>query len=103
MNISLPILQFGLLVIMAIFLFELGLVVLLRPVSIINSRWLTFTGLPLPIVNLLPIVIKDAQHGMMFSQDFGMWILFVFVLTLIMVFAFYRQSYVVIGLTQTEV
>ncbi|MBG0787794.1 MAG: hypothetical protein H0S79_22115 [Anaerolineaceae bacterium] len=103
MNISLPILQFSLLVIMAIYLFELGLVVLLRPISIINSSWLTFAGLPLPIVNLLPFVINDTSDGMVFSQDLGMWILFVFVLTLIMVFVFYRQNYVVIGLKQTEV
>jgi len=73
MILTLKILQVSLFAVPVIVLIVLGLVILLRPVAVINRRWLMLTFLPLLVANLLATVMGDMQNGIDLLPDWHFW------------------------------
>ena len=73
MILTLQILQVSLFTIPVIVLIVLGLVILLRPVAVINRQWLLLTFLPLLLANLLATVMGDTQNGIAVLPDWRFW------------------------------
>jgi hypothetical protein len=73
MILTLKILQVSLFAVPVVALIVLGLVILLRPVAVINRRWLLLTFLPLLVANLLAAVVGDTQNGIALLPDWRFW------------------------------
>ena len=73
MVMTLQILQVSLFSIPILVLVILGLVILLRPVAVINRRWMLLTFLPLLLANLLAVVMGDTQNEIAILLDWRFW------------------------------
>ncbi|MBG0770934.1 MAG: hypothetical protein H0S82_04460 [Anaerolineaceae bacterium] len=100
---TLQILQVSLFAIPVTVLIVLGLVILLRPVAVINRRWLLLTFLPLLAANLLAIVTNDTANGVATLPDWRFWANVTVDLALAAGISFWLRGFAVYGLPLTTV
>ena len=103
MVMTLQILQVSLFAIPVIVLIALGLVILLRPVAVINRRWLLLTFLPLLVANLLAIVMNDTENGIAPLPDWQFWAFVAVDLALAAGISLWLRGVAVYGLPLTTV
>lgn len=71
----LQILQVALFTIPILYLLVLGLVILLRPVAVLNRRWLLLVFLPLLVANPLAFAEADLRNDVTVVSDWAFWVL----------------------------
>ena len=103
MILTLQILQVSLFAIPVLVLIVLGLVILLRPVAVINRRWLLLTFLPLLVANLLAIFTNDTANGIAVLPDWSFWANVAVDLALAAGISFWLRGVAVYGLPLTVV
>ena len=99
MILTLQILQVSLFSVPVIVLIVLGLVILLRPVAVINRRWLLLTFLPLLVANLLAAVVGDTQNGIDLLSDWRFWAMVVVDAVLAVGIGFWLRGVALYGLS----
>jgi hypothetical protein len=99
----LQVLQVALFVIPTIYFLVVGLLTLLRPVIVLNRRWLLLVFLPLLVANPLAFVEADLRNDVVVISDWAFWVLLgVDLLLAGGVFWFFR-GYSVYGLSEAQV
>lgn len=73
MILPLQILQVSLFAVPVLVLVALGWVILRRPVTVLNRRWLLMTFVPLLLANLAAIVMNDTQNAILTLADWRFW------------------------------
>jgi len=103
MVLTLQILQVSLFALPAVVLIVLGLVILLRPVSVINRHWLLLTIFPLLVANLLAIAMNDTENGIAILPDWRFWAIVAVDLALAVGISFWLRGIAVYGMPLTAV
>lgn len=101
MILTLQILQVSLFSIPIIVLIVLGLVILLRPVAVVDRRWLLLTFLPLLVANLLAAVMGDIQNDIVALLDWRFWAIVAVDAALVVGIGFWLRGIALYGLTLT--
>lgn len=99
----LQIIQVALFSIPTVYFLILGLFILLRPVTVLNRRWLLLVFLPLLMANPLAFAEADLQNGIPVVKDWAFWVLLGVDLVLAGGVLWFFRGYDIYGLSEAQV
>jgi len=83
-------------------LLAIGTVILIKPVSAINRRWMLLVFLPMLLANLLAILENDSLSNDVVLSDWRLWLILVTDVALAVGIIFTFHGFIVYGLSATE-
>lgn len=100
---TLTIIQIGLFALPILSLFSLGVVILAKPVNVINRRWYLAVIAPLLLANPLVIIENNLRSAGAASLNWRFWVVLVVDILLLVGITWWFRGYLVYGLSAAEV